>query len=153
MYEKTNAELELELKSIRPADIERFISENRSELIDNGRCFMDYMNQKIKEKGLLKQDVLLKADIPQRYGYKLLAEEKVTRQRDIILRICYAAELTLEETQAALELYKMNQLFPRVSRDALIMTCFTHRPGSIIEVNEYLLKNQMDPLKSSGVHD
>lgn len=36
----------------------------------------------------------MKADIPERYGYKLLSGEKHTRQRDVILRICYAAGLS-----------------------------------------------------------
>lgn len=153
MYEKTNADLEMELKSLRPSEISKYINSNKDELIDEKRCFMDYMNSKLKTKGLKKQDVLLKADIPQRYGYKLLTEEKVTKQRDIIIRICYAAEFTLTETQQALELYQMNLLYPRVARDALIMTCFEHRPGSIIEVNEYLLKNKMKPLRSSGIQD
>ena len=49
--------------------------------------------------------VFLKADIPERYGYKLLSGEKHTKQRDVILRICYAAEFTLKETQRALRKY------------------------------------------------
>ena len=153
MNGKTTDELELELKMIRPANIGKYLIENKKEMIDEGRCFMTYMNTRLKEKGLLKQDVLLRADIPQRYGYKLLTEEKVTKQRDIIIRICYAAEFTLEETQQALTLYRMNLLYPRVARDALIMACFNNRPGSIIEVNELLLKNQMEPLRSSGVQN
>lgn len=36
----------------------------------------------------------MKADIPERYGYKLLSGEKHTRQRDVILRICCAAGLS-----------------------------------------------------------
>ena len=153
MYKKTNDELDVELRDIRPANIEKYLIENRNEMIDEGRCFMKYMNTKLKEKGLLKQDVLLQADIPQGYGYKLLTEEKVTKQRDIIIRICYAAKFTLDETQQALTLYRMSLLYPRVARDALIMACFNNRPGNIIEVNEILLKNQMEPLRSSGVQN
>ena len=44
-------------------------------------------------------------------------------------------------------------LYARDKRDALIMACFNKRPASIIEVNEYLLKNKMAPLRSSGVQD
>ena len=153
MYEKTTDELNLELKKIRPSNIGKYLSVNKDEMIDEGRYFMTFMNSKFKEKGLLKQDVLLRADIPQRYGYKLLTEEKVTKQRDIIIRICYSAEFTLEETQQALTLYRMATLYPRVSRDALIIACFNNRPGSIIEVNEILLKNKMTPLRSSGIQN
>ena len=150
MHKKTTKELLMELKEKGPNAIEEYLKENKDEMVDGSRCFMDYMNSKLKEKGLLKQDVLLRADIPQRYGYKILSEEKTTKRRDIILRICYAAELNLEETQQALEYYRMNQLYLRVARDALIMACLDKRPGGIIELNEVLLKNHMEPLRSSG---
>lgn len=84
--------------------------------------------------------VFLKADIPEKYGYKLLSGEKHTRQRDIILRICYAAELTLEQTQRALRKYEMPQLYAKIPRDAFLMLIFKERPGGIIEVNELLSK-------------
>ena len=86
-------------------------------------------------------------------GYKLLTEEKVTRQRDVILRICYAAMFTIQETQQALEIYRMEKLYAREKRDALIMACFNERPGSIIDLNEMLIRNKMQPLRSSGVQE
>ena len=121
--------------------------------MDGNRDFMRYMNEKFKEKGLKKQDVLLRADIPQRYGYKLLSEEKVTRQRDVILRICYAADFSVKETQQALKIYHMDTLYARDPRDALIMTIFNEHPGSIIDINEMLLSNKMQPLRSSGMQE
>ena len=97
--------------------------------------------------------MFLKADIPEKYGYKLLSGEKHTNKRDIILRICYAAELTLEETQRALEKYKMPQLYAKIPRDALLMLIFQERPGGIIEVNELLMEKGMNMLQTSGVQE
>ena len=88
-----------------------------------------------------------------RYGYKLIAEEKHTRQRDTILRLCYAARMSLDETQRALKYYRMPELYAKIPRDALIMICFNERPGSIIDVNSYLKNNGMDVLRSSGVQE
>ena len=121
--------------------------------MDGDRDFKHYMNALIKEKGLKKQAIFLKADIPQRYGYKLLSEEKVTKQRDVILRLCYAAEFNLKETQQALELYHMDTLYARDPRDALIITFFNTHPGNILDINEMLLKNKMEPLRSSGMQE
>ena len=95
----------------------------------------------------------MKADIPERYGYKILSGEKRTRQRDLILRICYAAEFTLDETQEALKKYEMPQLYAKIPRDALLMIIFNERPGSVIDVNALLKKNGMEPLKTSGLQD
>ena len=153
MYRKKTSELEEILENLRPEEIGTYVGENREELLGGGRAFMDYMNRKLREKGLLKQDVLLRADISQGYGYKLLSEEKTTRQRDVILRICYAAEFTLQETQQCLRIYQMDTLYARNTRDALLMTCFNERPGGIIEVNALLMKHRMEPLRSSGLQN
>lgn len=153
MYNKKTEELEELLKHTQPKDIGRYIAENADEMRSRERSFMNYINELLKEKKLQKQDVLYKADISRGYGYKLLSEEKITRQRDVILRICYAAEFTLEETQQALRLYNMNTLYARDCRDALIMTCFNNRPGGINTVNELLSANNLSELKSSGIVD
>lgn len=153
MYKKNTKELEEILERTHPEDIGDFVESNEGDLLDGKRDFMKYMNEKFREKGLQKQDILLKADISQGYGYKLLSEEKVTKQRDIILRICYAAEFTLKETQQALKIYHMDTLYARDPRDALLMTFFNEHPGSIIDINEMLLANKMKPLRSSGMQE
>jgi hypothetical protein len=95
----------------------------------------------------------LKAEIPERYGYKLLSGEKRTRQRDVILRICYAAEFTLKETQRALKKYRLPELYAKIPRDALLMIAFNERPGTITEVNVLLEQNGMLPLRTSGLQE
>lgn len=153
MYKKNTKELEEILEHTHPKDIIDFVEENEADMLSGERDFTRYMNERFREKGLKKQEVLLKADISQGYGYKLLSEEKVTRQRDVILRICYAAEFSLKETQQALKIYHMDTLYARDPRDALLMTFFNERPGSIIDINEMLLSNKMPPLRSSGVQE
>lgn len=153
MPTKTTEELEKVLGNTHINETSKYLSENAEELLDSERPFADYMKKIIKEKSLMQQDIFLKADIPDRYGYKLLSEEKRTKQRDVILRLCYAAELTLEETQKALKIYGMPELYARVPRDAVLMIIFNNRPGSIIDVNAYLKKNGVEILRSSGVQD
>ncbi|MBP8720835.1 MAG: hypothetical protein KBH72_09315, partial [Lachnospiraceae bacterium] len=87
------------------------------------------------------------------YGYKLLSGEKRTRQRDVILRICYAAKFSLAETQRALKKYEMPELYAKVPRDALLMIAFNERPGSILDVNDLLNQKGLQPLRTSGVQD
>ena len=136
MYKKNTDELEKQLQSTHPEEIGEYLNKNAGEILTNNRDFMQFFNERLKEKGLKKQDILLRADVPLGYGYKLLTEEKVTKKRDVILRICYAAEFTLSEVQQALRIYHMDTLYARDPRDALLISCFNNRPGSIIEVNE-----------------
>ena len=143
--------LEDKIVKVHVDTIGAFFEENKDEMINDEYAFANYMRVKIKEKGLSQQDIFLYADIPERYGYKLISQEKHTKQRDIILRLCYSSGFTIEETQKALRLYGMPELYVEFPRDALIMVVFKDRPGDIIMVNTILKNNKMTPLRSSGI--
>ncbi len=153
MIEKNTIELEDILRKTHISDAQEFLQENKGCMQQTGKDFSYYMKNLLLAKGKTQQEVFLSADISERYGYKLLSEEKHTKQRDVILRICYAAELTLDETQKALRMYKLPELYAKIPRDALLMICFNERPGTILDVNEYLKKNGMEILRSSGVQE
>ena len=112
--------------------------------------FKDYMKEQIRKHGFLEQEVFLRADISERYGYKLINQEKHTIQRDTILRLCYASKFTLEETQRALKLYGMSPLYVKVKRDAILMKGFTIYPGDILDFNMWLRKQNIEPLRTSN---
>lgn len=150
MFKKNTGELEEELRSVHPENAGTYLRNHQEDLVEERQGFRVYMKERMKAKGLQMQEVFLQADIPQRYGYKLLSGEKMTRQRDVILRICYATGLSLQETQRALRLYRMDGLYARNPRDAILMICFNQRPGSILKVNELLEKNGMAQLRPSG---
>jgi len=150
MEKKNTDELDKILGSTHPEDINEYLRENADSMREADRPFAGYMRKLIKEKGLKQQDVFISADIPERYGYKLISEEKRTKQRDVILRLCYAAQFSPEETQRALKMYEMPTLYSKIPRDALLMTLFRERPGNIYEINEILEKHHMEPLRSSG---
>ena len=63
------------LLKTKPDDIPAYYEAHKDDLIRGDRPFMDYMNARIKEKGLSKQQVFLAADLPEKYGYKLLDED------------------------------------------------------------------------------
>jgi hypothetical protein len=151
MSEKDTQELEKILSDTHHGHFDAFRKEN-AESIDS-TDFSEYMKEYLKSANLSQQDVFLKADIPERYGYKLLSGEKHTRQRDVILRICYAAGMTLEETQRALKKYQMPTLYAKIPRDALLMILFNEHSGDIIEVNAVLKNNGMEPLRTSGLQN
>lgn len=153
MNEKSTKELTDVLKSTHLKEFGAYYKENRESMAENAGTFFNYVKEIMREKGLTQQEVFLQADIPERYGYKLLSGEKRTRQRDVILRICYAAKFSLEQTQRSLRKYEMPELYAKIPRDALLMIIFNERPGSIIEVNEILKNNGMPPLRTSGLQD
>lgn len=149
MGEKNTDDLEKVLQGTHIKNFDAYCRENAGCLIEGD--FTVYMKNIFSEKKLTQQLVFLRADVPERYGYKLLSGEKRTRQRDVILRICYAAEMSLAQTQRALKKYEMPELYAKLPRDALLMIIFNERPGDIIEVNEILKEHGLDPLRTSGL--
>ncbi len=153
MQEKDTNELEKVLGKTHLSDYDSYVRKNKDSMLSDSNSFSTYVKEKMAEKGITQQTVFLKADVPERYGYKLLSGEKHTKQRDVILRICYAADFTLQETQRALKKYGMAELYAKDERDALVMIAFNEKPGSIIEVNTMLKEHGLVPLRTSGVQD
>ena len=153
MQEKDTNELEQELGRTHIDDYCEYALKNKDSMITDATSFSSYMKAIMRQRGISQQIAFLKADIPERYGYKLLSGEKHTRQRDVIIGICYASELTLKETQRALRKYGMPELYAKIPRDAMLMIAFNERPGSIIDVNSFLKENGMEPLRTSGVQE
>ncbi|MBR1910501.1 MAG: hypothetical protein IJ821_07945 [Lachnospiraceae bacterium] len=153
MIEKETEELKKILGNTHPEDFGDFYEENKDNMSEAATAFHSYLKDILKKNGLTQQDAFLNADVPERYGYKLLTGEKHTKQRDVILRICFGAGMTLDETQKALRKYRMPELYAKVPRDALLMTLFNEHPYNIIEMNRFLTKNKMAPLKTTGVQE
>ncbi|WP_022770096.1 MULTISPECIES: hypothetical protein [unclassified Butyrivibrio] len=153
MQEKETKELEKVLGKTHLSDYDSFVEDNRDSMLSASNSFSTYVKGLMAQKGISQQTVFLNADVPERYGYKLLSGEKHTKQRDVILRLCYAAEFTLSETQRALKKYGMSELYAKDERDALIMIVFNERPGSIIDVNGLLKEHGYLPLRTSGVQE
>ena len=109
------------------------------------RPFTDFMRQTFRKKRLPQKEIFIRADLDDRYGYKLISGEKQTQQRDIILRICLAAEFTLGEAQEALVLYGMAPLYEKVRRDTAFIVAFSNRIYDIHEVDTILRENDLQP--------
>ncbi len=141
---------ETALAQVRPNELPKFLQEYEQELLADPHPFATYMRASFKEKGMLQQNVFLAADISENYGYKLIAEEKHTVNRDIILRICLATRFDLEETQEALIRYGMAPLHNRIPRDVVILVAINNGVYDIYLVNELLLKCDLPPLVKNG---
>ncbi|MDO5133123.1 MAG: hypothetical protein Q4D81_09090 [Eubacteriales bacterium] len=147
---KTTNSLTNILRHTRPSRIENYLKQNAEEILPNEKPFAQYMRGLFREKNVLQQDVFLRADISEGYGYKLIAEEKRTRRRDTILRLCLGARFSLEETQRALKIYGMSPLYARFSRDAVLISAISSGIYEIADVNALLTKHGQAPLRTSA---
>lgn len=141
--------LEAALEETRPEKLDCFFNAHEGALLEGERPFADYMRGLLKDKGLLQQEVFLAADIPEPYGYRLISQERHTRQRDVILRLCFGAGFSLKETQRALRLAGQEELYPRIRRDAALILALNERM-KVDQVNELLISYGFEPLKQIG---
>ena len=146
--EKTTRELEDILLNSHSDQIDDYFLDESKELLNTS--FGDYFRDTLLTKKITQQSLFTNADISDKYGYKLISGEKHTNQRDVIIRLCYAGDFTLVETQRALKLYGMAPLYARIKRDALLITAFNEKKKNIIDLNHYLKKNGEKPLKGTG---
>jgi len=153
MAKKSTDELENILEKTSTTNIEAYLAQNAESLLSAEKPFSAYMHEMLRKYGKTQQEVFLQADVPERFGYKIISEDKHTKQRDTILRICYATGMTLEETQKALTLYGMAPLYARISRDAVLMVAFNQHKGNILDVNALLSSHKLPTLKTSGLQE
>lgn len=146
MKNSTTEKLEDVLCHTEPDELPVFTEAYKDKLLTSERPFRDYMLARLAERSLLQQALFLNADISEGYGYKLLSEEKHTVQRDVILRLCLGASLSLEETNRALTLYGMAPLYARQHRDAVFISAITSGCFDVFEVDGILKQNGEEPL-------
>lgn len=145
--DKTTESLNKVLRQTKPEKISDYLEKNSSYMVNVDKPFYDYMVRILKKKNLKQQELFIDADISDRYGYKLIHEEKHTRQRDTIIRLCLAGRFTLLETQRALKIYGMPALYSKIPRDAVIIIAFNSEIYEISSVNSLLIENKFEPLR------
>lgn len=143
LIEKPTAELMEALRGADPAGVKLFVEEHFTQ---GQPDFVSYMDALLAQKRMKRQEVLLRANLPQKYGYKLLSGESHTTDRDKILRICFAMELSLKQTQRALKLYGMSELYPKNKRDVALIVALGRRQYDIDLVSEELEAQGLAPL-------
>lgn len=145
MEQDSTSELMNVLKKSRKRDIENL----KEKFIADRLSFVSYMDMIISNKNIKRQDIFQKADIPQKYGYKILSGESHTTDRDKLLRIFIAIGMNLKEVQRAIELYKMPPLYPKRQRDAIIIIAINKGISCVDTVNDWLSEYGEEELSRS----
>lgn len=150
---RTILELQILLFRTSPADIDALFDEEADNFYFKENLFPSYFRGIVKEKHLSQRRIFEKAQIPTHFGYKLIAQETMTRQRDTLLRLFYSAGFTFEEADTALRLYGLPSLYARFPRDAALIVAFNSKWDSIEDLNQYLLIHGFEALRPCGGSD
>lgn len=146
MMDKSTSELNKTLKTMRKRDIGNYYEENKDSMVEGDRPFYNFMKETFKKKKIALCDAYGLAGMTERYGGTLLRMEKHTPNRDAIIRLCLAGHFTLEETNRALKLYGMNELYARDKRDVCIMVEINMGEYNLMDIDEILEKHGFNGL-------
>ena len=138
--------LEGMLLSNQNKSLKKVLKDNEDYIIDEDKKFSCYVKDLIKERGLTIKDVIYNTGESENYGRKIISQEKTTKDRNLIIRICVASKLNVQETNRALKLYGMKGLYAKDKRDAVIMIEINKGNQSIEDIDDVLEENGLEKI-------
>ena len=150
MEQKPTGELNELLKNTSPNQISAYLKTNEKYLVDEERAFYYYFTDTLKEKRIKLKDVYLRTGISESYGSKIISGiEKHSAKRDLIIRLCIAGHFSVLETNRALKLYGLSELYAKDPRDACIIVALNNRIFDPDRIDEILEENNLEKQKYS----
>jgi transcriptional regulator with XRE-family HTH domain len=125
------------------SDFERVVERCKTEFMEED--FTQYLEELIKQHGISKKNLIIRANIERGYAYQIIRGERAP-SRDKLLQIAIGLSATLEETQTLLKLGGKSELYSRVKRDAAILFCL-EKGYSIIDTQIFLSDRNLPLLK------
>ncbi len=138
MLEKKTEELNAILENTSPKELGAYLKDNRDYLATSDRPFYNYFSEVVDAKGIKLKDVYSFAGTSESYGGQIVRMEKRTANRDLIIRFCVAGHFTVTETNRALKLYGMSELYSKDPRDACITVAVHNRKYDLGEIDDIL---------------
>ena len=131
---------------MKPDQLESYLKDNSKYMADEKKAFYYYMKDVLDEKNIKLKDVYSFAGVTESYGSKIVTMEKHTKDRDLIIRLCLAGHFNWDETNRALKLYGLSELYAKDPRDACIIVAVNNRIFDMYEIDEMLMKQGLKKL-------
>ncbi len=131
-YKKSTGEL---LEVIKNNPLDKTIKEIQEEQLNIS--LRDYLNSLFAERKSKPSDVMKKAGLTKSYFYAIIDGTRVNPSRDILIRLCFGFELSLDETQKLLKTFGAAVLYPRSRRDSIIIHAIENKL-TLAECNDNL---------------
>ncbi|MDC7292545.1 hypothetical protein NXH67_03325 [Butyrivibrio sp. DSM 10294] len=146
MQKKSTNELNDLLENMKPDQLDSYLKDNSKYMADEKKAFYYYMKDVLDEKNIKLKDVYSFAGVTESYGSKIVTMEKHTKDRDLIIRLCLAGHFNWDETNRALKLYGLSELYAKDPRDACIIVAVNNRIFDMYEIDEMLMKQGLKKL-------
>ncbi len=146
MQKIPTGELNKMLENTSPNKLDEYFKKNNKYMAEDGKAYYYYMKDVLNEKNIRLKDVYISAGVSESYGSKIISMEKHTKNRDLIIRFCIAGHFNWDETNRALKLYGLNELYAKDVRDACIIVAINNRIFDISQIDDILDEHGLKPL-------
>ena len=146
MKDKPTDELNGLLEQMKPDQLNSYFVNNKAYMADEKKAFYFHMKDVLDKKNIKLKDVYSFAGVTESYGSKILTMEKHTKNRDLIIRFCIAGHFNLCETNRALKLYGLSELYAKHQRDAVLIVAINNRKYQFCEIDDMLLERGLKKL-------
>ena len=143
---KPTNELDSVLENMKPDQLDEFFNKYGKGVADEKKAFYYYYTGVVKDNGIKLKDVYSFAGESESYGGQVVRMEKRTKDRDLILRLCIAGHFSLEETNRALKLSGMPELYSKNSRDACLIVAISNRIYRLDKIDDMLEKRSLQKI-------
>ena len=133
MAEKINTST-LMKRLFKTKHLDAFLEQNEHNM--QAAEFDQMIRSLCEERGLVPEQVILRAEIDRTYGYQIFRGIRKP-SRDKILQIALGMHLNMEETAKLLRLAGLSPLYPRLKREAVILYCL-RKGASVLDTQELL---------------
>jgi hypothetical protein len=148
VQQKPTNELNDLLENMKPDQLDSYLKDNSKYMADDKKAFYYYFKDVLDEKNIKLKDVYSFAGVTESYGSKIITMEKHSKNRDLIIRLCLAGHFNLVETNRALKLYGMSELYAKEPRDACMIVAINNRIFDMYEIDEMLLAQGLQKLSA-----
>ncbi|MGN0623700.1 MAG: hypothetical protein ACI4JA_07090 [Oscillospiraceae bacterium] len=124
------------------SDVSSFIRTNNESLDKVG--FYEYLELMVQQSGMKKAEIIKKSQLNEVYTYQVFSGKK-NPSKDKICALALAMKLDLDKTQRLLKLAGDSVLYPKNSRDCIIISAL-NKGLTVMETNRILYENSMECL-------
>ena len=104
-----------------------------------------YLSGLIEQKGLIRSEVIARAEMSEVYGYQILSGVRSNPKREKVLCLAFGMKLTFEETQEMLKKTGYAPLYVKDPSDCIVIYGL-FKGMSVPEVNQLLYEYGEDTL-------
>ena len=143
-YNQNTTDLLNFLKTIHTQEeLDSYLRNHTSSEMD----FAEYYNYYLEQHSFKASEAIERSGLEKHYAYQILNGTKSNPGCLKVIALCIGAHMNLKDTQRCLKLTKNASLYPKDTRDAIIITHINLEQWNIMKINSELWEHGLEPVE------